>query len=58
MTKIGRPRRVTAEQLRAIRQWKPLKELAKEIGLDRKTASWARNYHFRQPSPDKAEVSP
>lgn len=51
MTKTGRPRRITAEQLRVLRQWKPLAQVARELGLNPKAASWARNYHFKQPSP-------
>jgi hypothetical protein len=51
MKKVGRPRRVTAQQLRVIRAWKPLREVAKSVGLTYEVASWARNYHFKQPSP-------
>lgn len=48
---MSRPRRITAEQLRVLRQWKPFKQVAKELGIPPRTASWARNYHFKQPSP-------
>lgn len=51
MSTVGRRRRITDEQLRAIREWKSFKELAKELGLSPKVASWARNHYFKQPSP-------
>jgi hypothetical protein len=49
--RVGRPRRITSEQLRKLRAWKPLSQLAAELGISVRTATWARNYRFRQPSP-------
>lgn len=49
--KTGRKRRITTSQLSKLRKWKPLKELAKELGLSARTASWARSYHFKQEAP-------
>ncbi len=52
VTKRGRPRQITDEQYRRIREWKPLKQLAKEIGVPLPTAEKIRSgYQYRQVSP-------
>lgn len=48
---IGRPRLVTDEQVEKLRAWKPFKELAKELGISRSRASWAKKYDYKKPSP-------
>lgn len=49
----GRYRKITAAQLKRLREWKPLCALAREMGMKPKTAQWARNYYFRTPCPEK-----
>lgn len=43
----GGPRRVTDEQVRRILEWKPLKELAKELGISYSHAVKIRNGKYR-----------
>ena len=48
----GGPRRVTDEQVRRIREWKPLKELAKELGISYSYVVKIRNgFQHKQKSP-------
>lgn len=55
----GRPRLVTDAQVQAILEWyrthKPIRELARELGLRTTTIYWVirRNGQFKQPSPEK-----
>jgi hypothetical protein len=52
VTKRGRPRKVTDEQYRRIREWKPLKELARDLGVPLHTAEAIRcGYRYKQVSP-------
>lgn len=48
----GRKRKFTDEQVKRIREWKPLGQLAREIGMSVKMAgAIRRGYQFKQPSP-------
>jgi hypothetical protein len=40
---VGGPRRITDEQVRRLREWKPLYQLAKELGISYSHASKIRN---------------
>lgn len=53
MSTIGRKRRITDEQVKRIRQWKPLAGLARDLGVSIRMVSAIRNdrYKFKQPSP-------
>lgn len=53
MSVPGRKRKLTDEQLKRIREWKPLGELASDLGITRKMAGALRNgrYQYKQPSP-------
>jgi radical SAM superfamily enzyme len=56
---IGRPRRVTDDQVRLIREWKPLTQLARELGINKNTASSIRcGYQFKKICPSMAKASP
>lgn len=44
---IGRPRKLTAEQLRIVRRWKSLSQLAREWGVNPETVHHARNYAYK-----------
>lgn len=48
---VGRKRRVPVEVERQIKQWKPLKDLAQEMGLSEKAARFIRRHHFKQAAP-------
>lgn len=51
-SKPRRPRRTTDDQIRRLLEWKPLKDLARELGI---SESWARairaGHVFKVPSP-------
>lgn len=48
----GGPRRVTDEQVRRIREWKPLYQLAKELGISYSHTVKIRNgFQHKQKSP-------
>lgn len=48
----GRPRKLTDEQVRMIREWKPLTQLRKEIGICRHWAQQIRaGYQHKTKSP-------
>lgn len=49
----GRKRRITDEQVKRIREWKPLAGLAREFGVSVNMVSAIRNgrYQHKQPSP-------
>lgn len=52
ITKRGRPRRVTDAQYRAIREWRPLNQLAREFKLSASTIRGIREgYRYKQVSP-------
>jgi hypothetical protein len=57
----GRPRLVTDAQVQAIMEWhrnhKPIRVLARELGLSTATIYWVikRGGQFKQPSPEKRE---
>lgn len=52
VTKRGRPIPITDEQVRRIREWKRLKQLADEMGLPMKTVHRIRSgYRYRKVSP-------
>lgn len=49
---VGGPRRITDEQVRRILEWKPLYQLAKEIGVSYSRASKIRNgFQHKHKSP-------
>jgi hypothetical protein len=48
----GRPGNVTDRQVRKVRAWKTLKEVAREAGLSYRAARLIREgYEFKQPLP-------
>lgn len=51
MKVIGRKRRISAEAERRLREWKPIKELARELGLSESTARFVRRHRFKQAAP-------
>lgn len=53
MSVAGRKRRITDEQVKRIRNWKPLAGLARDLGISVQMASAirGRRYRFKQPSP-------
>ena len=52
MSVPGRKRRITDEQVKRIREWKSLQQLARELGVSSKIAYRIRcGYHYKQPSP-------
>lgn len=52
MSIAGRKRKVTDEQVKRIRQWRPLAHFAREVGVSPRMArAIRRGYQFKQPSP-------
>jgi hypothetical protein len=63
---MARPRRITREQLRAVRAWKPasefarehgwktLPELAADLGITPALAEFARHHPYKQPPPEES----
>lgn len=52
MKSVGRKRRTSAEAERKIREWKPLKELAREVGMPLSSVRLIRGgYQFKQEAP-------
>lgn len=52
VTKRGRPRKVTDEQYRAIKEWKSLAQLAREFKIPERTVRMIRDgYSYKQVSP-------
>lgn len=52
MSLPGRKRRITAEQVKRIREWMPFAELCQRLGVRRRMARAIRSgYQFKQPSP-------
>jgi len=52
VTKRNRPTNITDEQYRRVVEWKPLKRLVKELGMNLKAAERIRTgYHYKQVSP-------
>lgn len=52
MSVPGRKRKLTDEQVKQAREWKSLKELAREWGKPVKALRFARSgYQYKQPSP-------
>lgn len=52
MSVPGRKRKLTDEQVKRIREWKPLAQLAREVGMSLRMAGAIRKgYQFKQPSP-------
>jgi hypothetical protein len=51
--RAGRPRKVTDEAVKRLLEWKPLTEVARELGISAKMAYVIRGgrYSFKQPSP-------
>lgn len=48
----GRPRKLTDDQVRQIREWKPLKQLREEMGICRQWMEHIRaGYQHKQKSP-------
>jgi hypothetical protein len=49
----GRPRKVTDEDLKRLLEWRPLSEIARELGISPKTAYHIRGGRFvpKRPSP-------
>lgn len=53
MKTVGRKRRVSAEAERKLREWKPMRALARELGLAESTARQInRGYQFKQMAPE------
>lgn len=51
MSVPGRKRKLTDEQVKQAREWKSLKELAREWGVSEKVVRFARSgYQYKQPS--------
>jgi hypothetical protein len=42
---MSRPRKLTAEQVRKLREWKKLTELAREFGITKSAADKVRQWH-------------
>lgn len=52
MSVPGRKRKLTDEQVKRIREWKPLAQLASEVGVSSRMAFAIRHgYRYKQPSP-------
>lgn len=46
---MSRPRTISPDKVRILRQWKPFNQLCKELGINPKTGAFARNYVFKTP---------
>lgn len=47
----GKPRKYTDSQILAVREWKPLAEFCRSIGVNPRSAFYLRTYQHKQPSP-------
>lgn len=53
----GGPRKLTDAQVQKLKEWKPFKELCREIGISVSQGQKVRRgYYYKQPSPDGRDM--